>query len=414
MPRTRFPWPRTVAGLTVAAAATAVYVTVPSAQASVPDVGRILGTSPDVGRILGADSPDAIAGSYIVTLKSGSEGVPARSEAGKDLARKYGGKIHQTYGTVLNGYALRLDVDQARQLAADPKVVSVAQDTKVSISGTQSTPPSWGLDRIDQPDLPLDKSYTYPDSAGSGVTAYVIDTGVRTSHQDFGGRATSGYDFVDNDRIAQDGHGHGTHVAATVAGSSYGVAKGANVVGVRVLDDGGSGTTAQVIAGIDWVAKNARKPAVANMSLGGVLNTQLDEAVRNAIATGVTFTLAAGNDGLLADLTSPARVDEAVTVGATEANDSRAYFSNWGSKLDLFAPGVSITSAWNKSDTATKSLSGTSMAAPHVAGAAALHLASNPSASPAQVSQALVNQSSSGKVGLAGIGSPNRLLQVKK
>ncbi|MFF3765022.1 S8 family peptidase [Streptomyces sp. NPDC001922] len=368
--------------------------------------------APAEGRVLGAGAPGAVGSSYIVTLKSGAGGITAPSTAGRDLLRTYGARIRHTYGTALNGYTVRADAAQARRLAADPRVATVAQDTRVSIDRSRSAPPSWGLDRIDQPALPLDHSYTPPAGGGAGATAYVIDTGVRTSHEDFGGRARSGWDFVDDDATAQDGNGHGTHVAATIAGRSHGVAKKAGVVAVRVLDDQGSGTTSQVIAGIDWVTHHAKKPAVANMSLGGTVSPQLDAAVRNAIAAGVTFTVAAGNDGLPADLASPARVREAVTVGATDRTDARASFSNWGGRLDLFAPGVDITSAWNTSDTASKTLSGTSMAAPHAAGAAALHLGDHPSASPAEVSAALVGRSVSGKVTGAGLTSPNRLLQV--
>ncbi|MEU6079676.1 S8 family peptidase [Streptomyces sp. NPDC047108] len=369
--------------------------------------------APSEGRIVGAGSPGAISSSYIVTLKSGSGGMAAGSDAGKDLARKYGASIRHTYGAALNGYAVRLPAAQARRLAADPGVASVVQDTEVSLAGTQENPPSWGLDRIDQANLPLDASYTWPGGGGSGVTAYVIDTGIRTAHQDFGGRASSGWDFVDDDAVANDGNGHGTHVAGTIAGGSYGVAKKARVVGVRVLDSDGSGSTAQVIAGIDWVASHARKPAVANMSLGGLFNSQLDAAVRNAIAAGVTFTVAAGNDNLPADLFSPARVSEAITVGATDRTDRKASFSNWGGTVDLFAPGVDITSAWNTSNSGSEKISGTSMAAPHAAGAAAVYLGDHPSASPAGVAKALVDRAAPGKVGGAGLGSPNRLLQVK-
>ncbi|MGP3981030.1 S8 family peptidase [Streptomyces sp. KR80] len=390
-----------------AALLTAVATTAALAVGTLPARG-----APTEGRILGAGSPGAISGSYIVTLKSGSEGLTAASDAGKALVQKYGATIRHTFSTALNGYAVRLTAPQALLLAADPQVASVAQDTKVSVQDTQPNPPSWGLDRIDQPDLPLDKSYTSPAGGGAGATAYIIDTGVRTTHQDFGGRATSGRDFVDNDATAQDGNGHGTHVAATVAGTAYGVAKKADIVAVRVLNDEGSGSTSQVVAGIDWVAKNAKKPAVANMSLGGPANSALDTAVRNAIASGVTFAIAAGNDSLPADLTSPARVSEAITVGATDKTDNRAYFSNWGSKLDLFAPGAGITAAWNTSDTASNTISGTSMATPHVAGGAALHLAAHPTASPAEVAKALADKAAAGKVKLEGLGSPNLLLQV--
>ncbi|MFH8731506.1 S8 family peptidase [Streptomyces sp. NPDC017964] len=365
--------------------------------------------APPLGRILGAGEPGSVTGSYIVTLKGGTK---APSDTGKGLAEKYGAKIRHTYSTALNGYAVRAGETQARRLAADPSVAAVVQDSRVSLDHTRKNPPSWGLDRIDQGDLPLDKSYTWPESAGSGVTAYVIDTGIRISHRDFGGRAHYGWDFVDGDATAQDGNGHGTHVAATVAGTGYGVAKKADVVAVRVLDDAGSGTTAQVIAGIDWVTKNARKPAVANLSLGGAANAQLDAAVRGSIASGVTYTVAAGNDGLPASLYSPARVKEAITVGATDRTDRRAGFSNWGSRLDLFAPGVDITSAGYASDKGKATFSGTSMASPHVAGAAALYLADHASATPAEVSRALTGRAATGRITDPLPGSPNKLLQV--
>ncbi|MFG1667411.1 S8 family peptidase [Streptomyces sp. Y7] len=361
------------------------------------------------GQILGAGDPGSVSGSYVVTLKGETK---APSAAGKSLAEKYGAKISHTYGTVLNGYAVRADERQAKRLAADPAVASVVQDTRVTLEHTQKNPPSWGLDRIDQANLPLNKRYTWPESAGAGVKVYVIDTGIRISHKDFGGRASYGWDFVGNDKGAGDGNGHGTHVAATIAGRQYGVAKKAEVVAVRVLDNAGGGTTAQVIAGIDWVTRHARKPAVANVSLGGGRNAQLDAAVRNSIAAGVTYTVAAGNDGLPAGLYSPAGVREAITVGATDKKDARAGFSNIGPALDVFAPGVSITSASHASDTGRATYSGTSMASPHVAGVAALYLADHRKASPAQVSKALVTQAVSGKVSGRGLGSPNKLLQV--
>ncbi|QKZ18660.1 S8 family peptidase [Streptomyces chartreusis] len=397
MARTRTRRLRRAGGLTAMTCVVALSATTMPAHAA-PE-----------GQILGAGDPGSVSGSYVVTLKGATR---APSAAGKSLAEKYGAKISHTYGTVLNGYAVRADERQAKRLAADPRVASVVQDTRVTLEHTRKNPPSWGLDRIDQANLPLDKSYTWPESAGGGVTVYVIDTGIRVSHKDFGGRASYGWDFVGNDRSAGDGNGHGTHVAGTIAGKQYGVAKKAKVVAVRVLDDAGGGTTAQVIAGIDWVTRHARKPAVANVSLGGNRNAQLDAAVRNSVAAGVTYTVAAGNDGLPAGLYSPAAVREAITVGATDRKDARAGFSNTGSVLDVFAPGVSITSASYASDTGRATYSGTSMASPHVAGVAALYLADHPKASPAQVSKALVARAASGKVSGRGLGSPNKLLQV--
>ncbi|KOU57791.1 serine protease [Streptomyces sp. MMG1533] len=366
--------------------------------------------APAVGVIQGADAEGAVKDSYIVTLKD-SAGFRAASAKGKALATRYGAEVERTYKTALNGYATEMSETEAKRLAADPAVASVVQNKTVHINDTQ-TGPTWGLDRIDQADLPLDSAYTYPDSAGSGVTAYIIDTGVRITHTAFGGRASYGYDAVDDDSTADDGNGHGTHVAGTVASSTYGVAKAANIVAVRVLDDDGSGTTAGVVAGIDWVTENAQFPAVANMSLGGGADTTLDTAVANSIAAGVTYAVAAGNDNANASSYSPARVASAITVGASTSADARSSFSNYGSVLDIFAPGSSITSTYNTSNTATSTLSGTSMASPHVAGAAAVYLGENPSATPAQVTTALTSAASASTLTGVGTGSPNLLLQV--
>ncbi|MEU3999016.1 S8 family peptidase [Streptomyces fungicidicus] len=367
--------------------------------------------APAEGTVLAAGSPTAVKDSYIVTLRTGA-GLKARSAAGKDLVERYGGSVRKTFGSALNGYTAALSAAEARRLAADPAVASVEQNQRVSVTDTTQSSAPWGLDRIDQASLPLSGTYTYPDSAGSGVTAYVIDTGVRITHQQISGRAAYGYDAVDGDATASDGNGHGTHVATTIAGSTYGVAKKAKIVAVRVLDNNGSGTTAGVIAGVDWVTANHSGPSVANLSLGGGASSTLDTAVRNSIASGVTYAVAAGNSSANASSYSPARVTEAITVGATTSTDARASYSNYGSVLDVFAPGSSITAGWHTSDTATSTISGTSMATPHVAGAAAVFLAGHTSATPAQVASALVNGATTGKVTGPGSGSPNRLLRL--
>ncbi|MFV0133543.1 S8 family peptidase [Streptomyces sp. HMX87] len=389
---------RPAGGLVAVSCAVTLSVSAPPVQAAAPE-----------GRVLGAGAPGSVGGSYLVTLEGG---VRASSAAGKAVAERYGADIGHIYGTVLNGYAVRAGERQARRLAADPRVASVVQDTRVLLDRTPRKAPSRELDRIDRRGLPPDRRHARPEPGGRGVTVYVVDTGVRTTHRDFGGRASHGWDFVDRDGTAQDGNGHGTHVAATAVGTSYGVAKRARVVGVRVLDDNGAGSTARVVAGIDWVTKHAKKPAVANLSLGGPRNDRLDAAVRASIASGVTYTVAAGNGGLPAALYSPAGVTRAITVGATDRRDARAGFSNHGPALDLFAPGTSVTSASHTGDTGRATSSGTSMAAPHAAGAAALHLARHPRATPDQVEKALVTRAVTGKVSGRGPGSPDRLLRV--
>ncbi|MFH8974291.1 S8 family peptidase [Streptomyces sp. NPDC017890] len=367
--------------------------------------------APAEGRVLGAGSPTAVRDSYIVTLQKDA-GFKASSSAGKNLVEEYGGSVDKTFGSALNGYTATLSETEAKRLAADPAVAAVEQNQRVSVTDTTQSNAPWGLDRIDQASLPLSGTYTYPDSAGSGVTAYVIDTGVRITHQQISGRAAYGYDAVDGDTTAADGNGHGTHVATTIAGSTYGVAKKAKIVAVRVLDNNGSGTTAGVIAGVDWVTRNHSGPSVANLSLGGGASATLDTAVRNSIASGVTYAVAAGNSSANASSYSPARVTEALTVGATTSTDARASYSNYGSVLDIFAPGSSITAGWHTGNTATNTISGTSMATPHVAGAAAVYLAHHASATPAQVATALVNGATPGKVTGPGSGSPNRLLKL--
>ncbi|MEU7925951.1 S8 family serine peptidase [Micromonospora sp. NPDC049107] len=381
------------------------------ATATVLAVGAPALAAEPVGVVREAGGATAVPDSYIVVLKDGTVAPHQVGDTAQRLTGRHGGKVARTYGTALRGFEVTVSAAAAARIAADPAVAYVEQNHTVSISGTQANPPSWGLDRIDQRNLPLDSSYTYPNTAGN-VHAYIIDTGIRFSHNDFGGRATSGYDAVDGGS-ADDCNGHGTHVAGTVGGSTYGVAKGVQLVGVRVLNCSGSGTNAGVIAGVDWVTQNAIKPAVANMSLGGGANSSLDTAVRNSIASGVTYGLAAGNDnGANACNTSPARTTEAITVGSTTSSDARSSFSNIGTCLDIFAPGSSITSAWYTSNTATNTISGTSMATPHVVGAAALVASANPSWTPAQVRDQLVSNATPNVVSNAGSGSPNLLLYV--
>ncbi|GLZ78565.1 hypothetical protein Afil01_33720 [Actinorhabdospora filicis] len=373
-----------------------------------------LATEP-TGDIRYAGASDAVANSYVVVLKDGM-GVTATNvtATAADLSSRYGGTVGFTYSAALRGFSVTMPEQAASRLAANPMVKYVEQNRTVHLTGTQSPTPSWGLDRIDQRALPLNNSYTYPNT-GSGVKAYIVDTGVRFTHTDFGGRAISGRDTIDNDNDATDCHGHGTHVAGTVGGTTYGVAKTVTIVGVRVLNCSGSGTNAQVIAGIDWVTSDhqAGAPAVANMSLGGSFDQGTNDAVTAAIADGVSFAVAAGND-YSADACgkSPASTPNAITVGATDSNDAKSDFSNIGTCLDIFAPGRDITSAWGSGDTATNTISGTSMATPHVTGAAALVLTANPGYTPQQVRDKLVNDATNGVVGGAGTGSPNKLLYV--
>ncbi|MFD8916910.1 S8 family serine peptidase [Streptomyces sp. NPDC059569] len=367
------------------------------------------GAAPAQAVVYGADAKDAVAGSYIVLLDQKT----ARKTDKKDLAKEYGGQLKRDYSTAVNGFSADgLTAQEAQSLAADPAVDKVVQNRTFTVSATQANPPSWGLDRIDQTATAGDSAYTYPDGAGEGVTAYVLDTGVRISHQDFEGRASYGYDAIDGDNSADDGYGHGTHVAGTIAGAAHGVAKKAKIVSVRVLDDNGSGTTEQVVAGIDWVAANHQGPSVANMSLGGGADPALDEAVRNAIASGVTFGVAAGNDSSDASTTSPARVEEAITVASSTETDGQSSFSNYGTLVDLYAPGSAITSDWNDSDTGVNTISGTSMATPHVVGAAAIYLAGHPDATPDQVATALTDGAVPDVITNPSAGTPNKLLKI--
>ncbi|WP_327421453.1 S8 family peptidase [Streptomyces sp. NBC_01230] len=372
----------------------------------------LLGTSyagaapaPAMGTVYGADAATAVSGSYIVMLDQ-------KADKAK-LAKEYGGKLKRAYNSAINGFSANgLSQTEAKQLAADPAVSKVVQNKKFHMDATQDNPPSWGLDRIDQTETAGDHAYTYPDSAGEGVTAYVIDTGVRVTHKEFEDRASSGFDAVDNDDSADDGNGHGTHVAGTIAGATFGVAKKTKIVAVRVLDDSGSGTTEQVVAGIDWVTAHHEGPSVANMSLGGGADPALDAAVQKAIASGVTFAVAAGNESADAGEGSPARVPEAITVASSTVDDEQSSFSNYGPVVDIYAPGSDITSSWNDSDDATNTISGTSMATPHVVGAAAVYLAGHPDATPAEVATALTDGATPDAISNATEGTPNKLLKI--
>ena len=366
------------------------------------------------GEVRRAQEPTG--GSYIVVFKAAAVRAnteatsqrPLVAAAARELARAHGGNVTFVYQHALKGFALRLAPGQAAALAANPRVAYVEPDQVFHAVATQ-TPATWGLDRIDQRDLPLNNTYNY-NQTGQGVHAYIVDTGVRATHQEFTGRMGNGADFVGDGQGTNDCNGHGTHVAGTTGGTTYGVAKLVTLHAVRVLNCQGSGTTSGVIAGVDWVTANHASPAVANMSLGGGVSTSLDNAVNSSINSGVSYAIAAGNSNANACNTSPARVAAANTVGATTSTDARSSFSNFGTCLDIFAPGSSITSAWNTSNTATNTISGTSMASPHVAGAIALYLQTNPGASPASVTQALVANSTPNKVTNPGTGSPNRLL----
>ncbi|MFX0538349.1 S8 family serine peptidase [Ornithinimicrobium sp. Y1847] len=377
---------------------------------------------PDAPAPLVEGAGESVSGSYIVMLDVAEEmkkgpnananerahqAVKAATERKVRQARGKGIGVQHTYGA-LGGYAAQLSAAQVEELRADPDVAWIEEDSIVSIEATQSNPP-WGLDRIDQRALPLDRSYTYT-TTGQGVRSYIVDTGILTSHAQFSGRTVSGYSAINDGRGTSDCNGHGTHVAGTVGGSTYGVAKGTTLVPVRVLGCDGRGATSGIISALDWIAANAPRPSVVNMSLGGGASLATDQAVDRVVARGIPVVVAAGNETQNACNVSPARAASAITVGSTTNTDARSSFSNFGSCLDLFAPGSSVLSAWHTSNSATNTISGTSMASPHVAGAAALYLQGNPSATPSQVRSAINSAATTGRVSDARTGSPNRLL----
>ncbi|HDV0631228.1 TPA: S8 family peptidase, partial [Acinetobacter baumannii] len=350
-----------------------------------------------------------IKNQYIVILNK--DAGPSKDFA-QNIAKQHAGKVLQSYDTVLKGFAIYLpDTAGAAFIEAmkkNPHVLSVESDTIVNIDATTQSNPDWGLDRIDQKALPLNSTYSYLQT-GSGTTAYIVDTGILSSHQEFSGRVLSGYTAISDGNGTTDCNGHGTHVAGTVGGTTYGVAKNVNLVPIRILGCDGSGASSNVIAGLDWILKNGKKPAVVNMSLGGEANASLDSAVENLFNNGYVMVVAAGNSNTDACSSSPARVSKAITVAATDSTDTRASYSNYGSCVDIFAPGSQINSSWIGSNTATKVLNGTSMATPHVVGVVAEMLQSTPTATPQTTSTNLLNQASNNVVKNPS-GSPNRLL----
>ncbi|WP_285503743.1 S8 family serine peptidase [Actinokineospora sp. NBRC 105648] len=358
-------------------------------------------------------SPKAefIDNSYIVVFKEAPGERSLTSTTAATFAARYGAKVRQTYRHALNGFAGEFDAAAAKRIAADPAVAYVTQDRRVSVDGTQVSPPSWGLDRVDQRDLPLDNTYSYPANTAATVTAYIIDTGIRTTHQEFGTRAQWGTN-TSGDGDNTDCNGHGTHVAGTVGGTTHGVAKGVKLVAVKVLPCTGTGTNSAVIAGIDWVTANhVSGPAVANVSLGGPGPDQaLEDAVRRSIADGVVYALSAGNDTEDACNHTPGRTPEGVTVASVDDTDRTSDFSDYGPCVDIYAPGEGITSAWNTGDTATEILDGTSMATPHVTGALALLVAAEPTLTPARAAEALYLDAGANRVIANRTGTPNRLL----
>ncbi|MBJ6137174.1 S8 family peptidase [Marinobacter litoralis] len=426
--------------LITAAGLSACLLSAAPAHAGLFDALGLTESTNDASQSVTLQAGDAIPGRYIVTLDPALPELLGLGDltAGIQslLMAVGGGEVVHVYQTALTGAALALTEQQAGLLSSLPGVLKVEQDRVVAANTASQSNATWGLDRIDQTVLPLDDQYSYPASGGAGVNVYVIDTGLRDTHQEFAGRVIEGRNFAVNDAgllglgalplvgpllnlggstdatDTTDCNGHGTHVASTSVGSTYGVAKQASVAAVRVLDCSGAGSNADVIAGVDWVAANHQAPAVANMSLGGGASDALDNAVRGAIEEGVTFVVAAGNDDADACGGSPNRVEPAITVGSTTRDDQRSSFSNHGQCLDIFAPGSDITAAWHEGDNQTNTISGTSMASPHVAGVSALILAEQPGLTPAEVTDAVINLGTGNVLSGIKAGSPNLLLRA--